>query len=78
MKAYNALKYVQDYLASPEFDNYVQNTYWTRDFDEDLVFETISRQAIQDGLYLEDLDEQAGKIYDLILDAYEVSEKGLS
>lgn len=78
MKAYNALKYVNDYLDSEDFENYVQDSFWRQNFSSDLVFGQIMQNAKDDLLFLEDIDEHMNTIYDLINEAYEIKEKGLS
>lgn len=78
MKAYSALNYVNDYLDSEDFENYAQDAYWNRTFNEDFVFSDIISKAISDGLFLEDMDEHTEAIYELIIQAYDNKEKGLS
>lgn len=75
MKLYNAIKYFEDYLNSLEFEEYINESYWLRNFNEDKVFEKIANQAIEDGLYLDNLEELAPQIYKLITTAYDSAEK---
>lgn len=78
MKAHNTLNYVNDYLDSEDFENYAQDAFWRRDFNEDYVLGVIQSNANQDLLFLVDFDENIELIYKLIVEAYKTKEKGLS
>jgi len=76
MKTVDVNKYALEFVMGDRFDEYVQDSYWRRNFDSELIFDLMLHEANSENIILDGVENFD---YDNFFHAaFEHMEKGLS